>query len=75
MAPGPEQAPIEMECKEDGIHVEEKHHERGRLVGKHKDCFAFSGGNGGEAQADQWNLKQPLGVGVRANVRKRQKNI
>lgn len=73
--PGPEQAPIEMECKEDGILVEEKHQERGRLVGRHKDCFAFSGGNGGEAQADQWNLKQPLGVGVRANVRKRQKNI
>lgn len=69
--PGPEQAPIEMECKEDDILEEEKHQERGRLGGKDKDCSAFSGG---EAQADQWNLKQPFGVGVRANIRKRHKN-
>lgn len=72
--PGPEQAPIEMECKEDGILEEEKHEERGRLGGKHKDCVAFSGGNGGEAQADQWNLKQSFGVGVRTNIKKRHKN-
>lgn len=74
MEPGPEQAPIEMECKEDSFLEEEKQQEQGRLGGNQKDCFALSGGNAGVAQADQWNLRQPFCVGVRVNMRKRHKN-
>lgn len=72
--PGPEQAPIEMEGKEDGFVEEEKHQERGRSGGNHKDCFTVSGSNVGVAHADQWNQRQPFCVGVRANMRKRHKN-